>query len=109
MVVITASGQTSTLYTGALNESPTAHTCDASQSYAYGNAPQINSLSSDGTYSVCAKLSDDAGNVAYAKSQLVIRDIVAPTMTSFNAANEASDLVVTPAEASAANAFATLS
>ena len=68
-------------YTLALNEA-TPQTCDASQSYSESSIPTINSITMDGEYSLCAKLSDSVGNSIYVKlNPKIERDVVSPSIT----------------------------
>ncbi|NBQ53397.1 MAG: hypothetical protein EBU49_07455, partial [Proteobacteria bacterium] len=53
--------------------------------------PAANSpdFTTDGTYSICMRLVDAAGNIAYASSGTITLDVVTPTLTAAALANEA--------------------
>lgn len=91
---LTASG-----YTGDTYDLVTAATtCDGA--LTYGVMPQSNSgdFGADGTYKICVKLADNAGNVAYGSSSNVTLDKTPPSFTSINLANDASDGYINSAE-----------
>lgn len=80
LFTLTASGQSSALYTNILDDNP-AITCNGAQTYGNGAIPLINTMPAiDETYAVCVKLTDSAGNVTYGKSQQVVRDATVPTV-----------------------------
>ncbi len=110
LFTLSASGQTSADFTVGLSDSPSSVSCDSSKTYDQASVPTVNSLSSDGTFAVCVRLRDAAGNTSYDKSQAVVRDIVAPVFTSLNGANEAADGFINDGEkASILAAWALLS
>ena len=98
---ITASGYTVDDFTAAVASTTT---CDVAQTYSNGTIPLISSISSDGDYVVCAKLTDAAGNISYGKSATVTRDVLAPSFTEMLAANEAAG-GINDSEKTAANAI----
>ncbi len=84
---LTGSGYTSATY--KLVSSGT--TCDGA--LTYGGIPTGDSadFAGDGTYKVCVKLLDDAGNPTYNASATITLDITVPSFTSLARANGASD------------------
>ncbi|NBQ54772.1 MAG: hypothetical protein EBU49_14495, partial [Proteobacteria bacterium] len=52
----------------------------------------------DGTYSICMRLVDTAGNVAYAASGSIMLDVAAPTLTGAALANEAANGFINDSE-----------
>ncbi|MDH5718624.1 MAG: hypothetical protein OEZ22_13445, partial [Spirochaetia bacterium] len=85
IVVLSASGNdhpiNMALYTSIINDNPFI-TCDASQIYNNSIIPAINTISDvDGTYIVCVKLEDAAGNITYGKSSQIIKDTASITIT----------------------------
>lgn len=100
--VLGATGYATAAYTVALNET-TPQTCDASQTYNQGAIATAASLSADHDWTICAQLTDAAGNVAYGKSQVVARDIVPPTFTSLVGVNEGADGIINTVESTATN------
>lgn len=85
---LTASGHTSALYSAPL---PAIATCDSSVTYGFTTIATASHLGADGSYVICVKLQDVAGNVTYGKSQTVERDTTAPVYTSLVKANEGVD------------------
>ena len=71
---LVASGNTSTDYAAGLSS-----VACSSMTFA-SSVPAASSLSSDGTYKVCVRLRDDAGNTTYGFTSSFQRDIVAPTV-----------------------------
>ena len=71
---LVASGNTSTDYAAGLSSVACSSMTFASV------VPAASSLSSDGTYKVCVRLRDDAGNTTYGFTSSFQRDIVAPTV-----------------------------
>ncbi|RYF33685.1 MAG: hypothetical protein EOO38_30015, partial [Cytophagaceae bacterium] len=108
MWTLAAAGYSAVTYTAALSDSPTALVCDSTQSYAQSSIAGPSSLSADGSFALCARLVDTAGNVAYGKSAQVIRDIVFPVFTSLARSNEAADGFINNAEKSSTSALYTL-
>ena len=108
LYTLTASGQSTTAYTVALDDSGTI-TCNSGKTYGSGSIPLINSVTPDGTYAVCVKLSDAAGNITYGKSSQIIRDVVAPVFTSLNLTGVAADGYIAYGERNSATAGWTLS
>lgn len=106
---LTASGYSAIAYTAPSNDAAGVLTCNAARSYNQPSIPTASSLTSDGTYSICVRLSDASGNIAYGKAVSVVRNIGLPTFTSLNRANEASDGVINAAEKNATNPLFTLS
>src|SRR5205823_5795476 len=85
-----------------------ATTCNGSLTYgSAGVFPADNStdFGADGTYKVCVKLTDTAGNVTYGASTSIVKDTVAPSFTSLARANEAADGFINSAERSLSNAL----
>lgn len=70
------------------------------EQYSFSDT-KINTIpNTDASYLVCVKLTDEAGNITYGKSDQIIRDVTPPTFTSLAGANEASNGSVNNAEAS---------
>ncbi|RYF51067.1 MAG: hypothetical protein EOO38_04130, partial [Cytophagaceae bacterium] len=108
LYTLTASGQNTTGYTAAFDDSAGTALCDGTKTYGSATIPLINTLSTDGTYAVCVLLSDAAGNTTYGKSTQIVRDTVAPTFTSLLGANAGSDGYVSDAEKNLTTALWTL-
>lgn len=106
LFVLNAASYATAMYAGPLAVSVT---CDISQNYNKTNMPQASDLIVDGDWVFCVKLEDGFSNITYGKSQVVTRDIVAPTFTSLVAANAASDGYVNAAEVATPAAIVTLS
>ncbi|MES2745556.1 MAG: BspA family leucine-rich repeat surface protein [Bdellovibrionota bacterium] len=85
-------------FTAALDDTSGTVACDSSQTYGNPNIPVISSIATDGTYIVCALLSDAAGNHGYGKSSQVVRDTTGPTLTSLALAGAATDGYINDAE-----------
>ena len=62
--------------------------------------PAANSsdFTTDGTYSICIRVVDTAGNIAYASSGSITLDVVAPTLTAAALANEATNGFINDSE-----------
>lgn len=75
-------------------------TCDGSLTYS-ASIPLAKDtvLASSGTYKVCVKLADTAGNAVYNESPTFTSDQIAPTFTSFDLANEVNDGYINIADA----------
>ena len=84
-------------------------TCNASVTYSLASIPAISAVSSDGGWKVCVKLSDSVGNTTYGASDIVTRDTSAPSVTSFNLANEAVNGYINDSEKALNNALVSLS
>ncbi|RYZ91250.1 MAG: BspA family leucine-rich repeat surface protein [Proteobacteria bacterium] len=95
---LTASGQITSSFTLALDDAGASLVCDATRTYSQAVVAAPSSLSMDGIYTICVKLSDSAGNVIYGKASPVTRDTLFPMFTSYVGANEASDTYITNAE-----------
>ncbi|RZA26567.1 MAG: BspA family leucine-rich repeat surface protein [Proteobacteria bacterium] len=104
LLTLSASGQATTEYTAALDDS-TPITCSISQTYGSSTIATIVSITTDGKYAVCVKLTDAAGNITYGKSSQITRDTDAPTLTSLSGINAGSDGYVNDAEKSLTNAL----
>lgn len=51
--------------------------CDGTKTYKAANPPTIASMPEiNGPYVICARVSDTAGNVAYGKSSIIMRDVI---------------------------------
>ena len=90
---LSATGHTLVAYKIAANGAD----CSLETGYS-GPVPKLVDVSSDGLYQVCVRLQDPAGNVVFGSSSVVTRDILAPTFTSLDLMNEASDGSITAAE-----------
>ncbi|RYZ50964.1 MAG: BspA family leucine-rich repeat surface protein, partial [Proteobacteria bacterium] len=106
---LTATAYSAVAYTTVGNDSGGILSCTSSGTYNQSSIPTPASLSSDGVYSVCVRLSDAAGNTTYGKAVAVTRDIGVPVFTSLNRANEASNGNVNFIERNATNPLFTLS
>ena len=100
---LTASGYDTILYTLALDDTSGTVDCSTGQTINQAGLPLISDLASDKPYTVCAKLSDDAGNITYGKSQAITRDVVAPAFTSLIKANEGADGSINDSEKTQTN------
>lgn len=108
IVALTASNYITVHYSPVLDDTSSI-TCDDSKTYSSTMPPAIDATpSADGSYAVCVRLSDEAGNTTYGKSQTIVRDIVPPVFGSLAAANEAADSYINGSETSSTSAFATL-
>ena len=72
---------------------------DCAVATGYGSMPSISDMVSDGSYKVCVKLSDVAGNETFGASPAVVRDTGIPVFTSIDLNGEASDGVIAASEA----------
>ena len=64
-------------------------TCDASKSYS-STIPTISSVTTDGDYTICAKLTDAAGNSIYLSAPSALqKDTIAPSLGSAGTGNAA--------------------
>ncbi|MEY4631232.1 MAG: hypothetical protein RIQ81_1352, partial [Pseudomonadota bacterium] len=82
-------------------------TCSSLSSYS-STKPKVNDaeISADGSWKVCVRLSDTAGNVTYGESSTVVRDIVAPTLsTGFAWDGAAADFYLNASERAATTAI----
>lgn len=103
LVSLSASGHDSALFTTAL---PASSVSDCDSSFSYSTVvPQVNSIGVDGSYVVCAKISDAAGNILYQKSATISKDATPPIFSSLVKTAEASDGVINSLEASATQAL----
>jgi hypothetical protein len=81
VAVFTAVGGSVT-YTSLLDET-SPQTCDASKTYSLTSIPTINSITIDGPYSICAKITGGLGQVLYVKSPSTLnRDVILPSVTA---------------------------
>ncbi len=104
------SSSSAVLSTPSLNESATvtyilalsSASCSSGSgwngSIPLANAFGISPFNSDGTYVVCVRAVDAAGNVAYHASPSMVRDTAGPSFTSLALANAASDGFLNAAE-----------
>ncbi|MDH5718998.1 MAG: Ig-like domain-containing protein [Spirochaetia bacterium] len=106
IVALNASNYATAEYTNILNDIIPV-TCSL-QTFPNSAIPLINSLLVDGTFAVCVKLTDGAGNITYGKSPQIIRSITGPVFTSLVGANEASDTYINATEAASTAFIATL-
>lgn len=95
LVAVTSTGGDVTEY--KITDSAT--TCDGALTYGPTALSGSSDIVNEGTYKVCVKLSDYAGNPTVYSSSPNFTVELPPVITSFNGANEASDLTVTNAEA----------
>ncbi|RZA26128.1 MAG: BspA family leucine-rich repeat surface protein [Proteobacteria bacterium] len=108
MWTLSASGSTSALFSLALVDTAGTLVCDSSVSYTQSSPSNPSLLSSDGIFSLCVKLVDNAGNISYGKSVSLTRDVIFPVVTSFVGANEAANLYISNAEKTSTSALLTL-
>lgn len=66
--------------------------CDGSKSYNRNSIARPSDLSYDGSYLICVRIKDEAGNITYGKSEVVTKDTLVPALTSFDPINEAAPL-----------------
>lgn len=109
LLAFSGSNYDAAAFTPALSNSPSSVTCDSSQTYSQSAAPLINTVSSDGTYAACIRLTDYAGNSTYGKSPSLVRDATPPLISSFDGANAAADGYINSAELNSALALWALS
>jgi hypothetical protein len=85
---------------------PSATTCGVALSFA-GGIPAADSVDfgSDGTYVICMRLLDNAGNIGYSSSSTITLDTTAPALSSIALANDATDSYINSTESSATNAL----
>jgi hypothetical protein len=82
-------------------------TCDGSLTYT-GSIPKVNSsdFGSDGTYKVCVRLADNAGNPpAFGTSGTITLDTTVPSLTAAPLANDVADGFINASEAVQTNAL----
>lgn len=94
-------GESLVRYSVALRDESSTLACGVAQNYSLTSVPDANSLTMDGRYVVCARMTDAAGNSSYAKSQNITRDTTAPVFTRMLPANAASDGIINASEAAA--------
>lgn len=92
--VLVASGFNSDAYKLAT----TATTCNVALTYGIVPLSNAAEFASDGSFKICIKLLDLAGNATYNNSPTIIRDTVAPTFTSISLANDAANSYINLAE-----------
>ncbi|NBQ53019.1 MAG: hypothetical protein EBU49_05500 [Proteobacteria bacterium] len=75
---VSSSGATATSYVVLANSA----TCSSVSGYG-STIPKTNdaAMTSDGSWKVCVKLSDNAGNTAYSSSVVIVRDLVSPILS----------------------------
>ena len=85
---------------------PSTTSCAGALSFV-SSIPQADSpdFSGDGSYRICVRLEDNAGNVAYDTSSQFTLDATAPVFTSIALANSASDGYINAAESSSTDAI----
>ncbi|MCX6123933.1 MAG: hypothetical protein NTV34_04180, partial [Proteobacteria bacterium] len=98
-----ASGQTTTEY----GYQTSAGACSAAI-YA-GAAPTVAAVGGlgDGTYKVCTRLTDVAGNITYGVTSSVVVDVTPPAFTAVNLANDGADTYINAAERSSTSGLVT--
>lgn len=80
MFFLNASGYAGASYTAIQNNNPSV-SCATGQTYDQPTIPTINTMpASDASYVICVRLVDTAGNTTYGKSQVIVRDTMAPTI-----------------------------
>ncbi|RZA25143.1 MAG: BspA family leucine-rich repeat surface protein, partial [Proteobacteria bacterium] len=108
MWTLTATGYSNASFTTALSDNSLNLVCDALQTYGQTSIADPSTLSSDGIYTLCTKISDAAGNGSFGKSQSITRDVAAPVFSSLARANEAADGYISNAEKTSTLAIFTL-
>jgi len=75
---VSSVGATATNYLVVANSA----TCSSASGYG-STIPKSNdaAMTSDGSWKVCVRLSDNAGNTAFSASPVVVRDVVTPVLT----------------------------
>lgn len=79
LFALNASGYNNLAYTAILDNGMSV-SCGLPQVYDHSDLPTVSSLPNlDGSYALCVRLLDTAGNVSYGKSMTILRDTAAPT------------------------------
>lgn len=86
-------------YTVPLSGSPS---CSSSQSYSEMTIARASTLATDGSFVICVRVSDIAGNAVYVQSPSVLRDTQAPFL-SVSLVNEAADTFINLSEQSSSS------
>ncbi|NBQ52650.1 MAG: hypothetical protein EBU49_03595, partial [Proteobacteria bacterium] len=98
---LVATGQSETKYAVAIGVNDTV--CSGLSDMTYSSSiPTPASLTAAGTYVVCVRLRDAAGNTAYGASSTITRDIARPTLTTCSYNSFVSDGYVNAADQSSA-------
>ena len=105
---LTARDYAAISYSDLLDHTPSV-TCDDTVVYNQGGVPAAGSLPPlDDEYVVCARLTGTTGEQVYAKSPVVIRDTMVPTISMFALANQAADGKINASESSSTSMLASL-
>jgi surface protein len=99
LFTLTASDYSAVAYTPVLDNTGGAMNCDNSQTYSIATVANISTLTTDGTFAVCVRLTDSSGNIVFDKSPSFVRDVTAPAVT----VTSLSTLDMTPALAGTVN------
>ncbi|RYZ52656.1 MAG: hypothetical protein EOP07_19240, partial [Proteobacteria bacterium] len=78
--VLTASGYVAEAYSIPLNDASGVAVCNSGSGYGQSSVARIVDITNDGTWAICVRLTDAAGNTTYGKSAAIVRDIIAPTV-----------------------------
>jgi hypothetical protein len=72
-----------------------------------GGTPTVATIAGlgDGSYKVCTKLVDTAGNITYGASSTIVVDLTAPSFTAAALANDATDTYINATEHTTTNAL----
>ena len=81
-----------------------AATCDSTATVAETAAPTMASVTADGEYSICVKLTDTAGNTAYTATTNFVRDMIPPTIT-VGSVNTATDTITATVSSQVTNGW----
>lgn len=105
---LSSSGASIIRYTVPLRDESSTLACGVAQSYTLTSIPDASSITTDGKYIVCARMTDAAGNSGYVKSPNVTRDTLAPVFNRMLTANAASDGVISAGEANSTHFIYTI-
>lgn len=108
LFTLNATNYTSAFYTAPTSDSGSL-VCDNSLTYSLPTISPINSIATDGTYSVCVKLTSAGNLVTYGKSSLITRDTNVPVFISLTLVNAAVDGAIDAAESTSTSPIASLS
>ncbi|RYZ92742.1 MAG: BspA family leucine-rich repeat surface protein [Proteobacteria bacterium] len=78
--VLSASAYVAEAYSVPLNDASGVAVCNAGSGYGQSTVARLVDVPSDGTWAICVRLTDGAGNIVYGKSAAIVRDIIAPTV-----------------------------
>jgi surface protein len=74
-----ANGSTAQDYSLPLNDTSGLLVCNAGSGYGQSSIARLADVLTDGTWALCVRLTDAAGNIVYGKSAALVRDVAPPS------------------------------